>query len=454
MLYFQSISNLLELKQITYHVNSHIIFMEKQLKFEDFNKLGELSPTYRDAQIWEDFHEFDHAKHLNELTFGLDYLKAQGLIVIGDKQKHVHDEGETERAMRKIRAHALAQSEGKHTSNEHDQERIKKREEVKIRIHLSDRFRNDPEYMRGRIEECVESPEADEDVRRIQSNLKKEYEQHGENLFEHCEMHTLEYFLMWHIEGAIERINEFYAFEHPELLEKYYAGLKSLTKTTQPFRLNINGKIAKIRMLETVVKFTDSLTHTHPSPESEYHSQLHELHLSNDIPRGELFYQFAAGMTEALAGRTIGKMGRSGRDEVFYLRRGLQFGEDAPADVQPITHPRFEWLHWGVIEIITQAVCNTGKPLNKLVHKQRELVDALIAHGNTPIGSYQPLVDAYFESYEPSKPQEKRIPAFKHLLSLINDSYGFGFLVRLDQYVEREGVDKAVQQMRKDWKKI
>ncbi len=64
------------------------------------------------------------------------------------------------------------------------------------------------------------------------------------------------------------------------------------------------------------------------------------------------------------------------------------------------------------------------------------------------------FLGAYFENYNPDLPYGERIPSWKRMCREINDAYEPGFLVKLDNYVKANGVNKAVVAMQEAWHQI
>ncbi|MBI3109556.1 hypothetical protein HYZ06_00765 [Candidatus Daviesbacteria bacterium] len=162
--------------------------------------------------------------------------------------------------------------------------------------------------------------------------------------------------------------------------------------------------------------------------------------------RGEKVYTHE--MFHALSGRTlVAKQPEPtpysfGGVEFNAQRIGLRFQADKMG--------RFRWLNEAVTEHLAQDLLSLS---DSAYAPERELFRLLQQQGKTPIPE-DLFIGAYFENYDPDLPYGERIPAWKKLYGAINDVYSPGFLVRLDNYVKANGVEKAVEVMKHDWREM
>ncbi len=112
---------------------------------------------------------------------------------------------------------------------------------------------------------------------------------------------------------------------------------------------------------------------------------------------------------------------------------------------------RFHWLNEAVTETVTLNLLSRENSASYV--PERELLDLLLKKGGKKLPQ-QLFIDAYFESYDPEKPVDEHIPAWKKLYAEINEAYRPGFLLQLDKYIKRNDVKSAIKLMKLDWETI
>jgi hypothetical protein len=127
--------------------------------------------------------------------------------------------------------------------------------------------------------------------------------------------------------------------------------------------------------------------------------------------------------------------------QVVHQKRGASFDGN-------IT--RFFWLNEAETSHITEKLLN--KPATGYTDEQ-ELVDLLLDRGKATIDR-KLLHAAYFENFATDAPPGKKLPAWKAFRSAVNEVYSSTFLVKLDEFVIKNGTKEAVRVMRTDWHQI
>lgn len=134
------------------------------------------------------------------------------------------------------------------------------------------------------------------------------------------------------------------------------------------------------------------------------------------------------------------------------MRMGLVFGNAC------VANERFSWLNEAVTETIAANIRNSTSALDLDVpgvarEGERKMFKALVRQGKEGI-PFQLFVDAYYEDYDPNKPQGERIPAWKKLNAAIGTAYAPGFLTKLDKYIDKHSPKEALDLLYNDWQKI
>ncbi|GEM_PF-6274410 len=110
---------------------------------------------------------------------------------------------------------------------------------------------------------------------------------------------------------------------------------------------------------------------------------------------------------------------------------------------------RFFWLNEALTASLTDDVIK--RPFDVSYPSERKLLSLLESKIPRPL-----FLAAYFENFDPEKPADQRIPHWNALIKKITESYGSGFLVKLDKFVQEKGVDEAVKIMElpEGWRQI
>lgn len=134
--------------------------------------------------------------------------------------------------------------------------------------------------------------------------------------------------------------------------------------------------------------------------------------------------------------------------DIDIQRLGLQF--DHPHGLYRDTShtpkeklPRFTWLNEAVTEELTalsyDCMPNTYREERKILHDLAMAMEPYSGKKNPFLLFYS----AYFEDYDPSQPPGKRVPHWRELQRVINDTFGSGFLVELDKHIRKHGVARG-----------
>jgi hypothetical protein len=163
----------------------------------------------------------------------------------------------------------------------------------------------------------------------------------------------------------------------------------------------------------------------------------------------------------ALVGKTIHKEKEVGRIRNEVLEENVRFHEQRSglhfiASLDSLIE-RFRWLNEAITEDLTRAISDV--PNATQYQHEIELLELLCSKLG-PNGKAL-FRDAYFEQYHLAKPQGQRLEHYRALVDAMNGTFGSGFLVRLDTYIQEQcdehgrqlswmsGVKKAVEQWRK-----
>lgn len=108
---------------------------------------------------------------------------------------------------------------------------------------------------------------------------------------------------------------------------------------------------------------------------------------------------------------------------------------------------RLRWLNEAVTEFLTRELINTSSSFTDSYNKEIELFNLLCTSGRSEIPK-STFIQAYFENYDSSKPEEERLVAWKTLLLSLKDNYSKDFIVRLDNVTRKEGLDKGIEMIK------
>ncbi len=105
---------------------------------------------------------------------------------------------------------------------------------------------------------------------------------------------------------------------------------------------------------------------------------------------------------------------------------------------------RFGWLNEAMTQLETEATM-VNKKTTKFYQDEITLLKLLESSGHEPIPR-QLFINAYYENFDPSKNPPN--PAWKELIAKITEAYDPTFLLRLDKFARKNGVDEAIKNMR------
>jgi hypothetical protein len=78
--------------------------------------------------------------------------------------------------------------------------------------------------------------------------------------------------------------------------------------------------------------------------------------------------------------------------------------------------------------------------------KERDLTNNMLTSGGVDVDFFI-LAKAYFEDNDPRTPDQ--LPYWRTFMRALNESYYPGFLIELDDTVQKQGVDAAKQMLQK-----
>jgi hypothetical protein len=111
---------------------------------------------------------------------------------------------------------------------------------------------------------------------------------------------------------------------------------------------------------------------------------------------------------------------------------------------------RFSWLNEAITEGLNVAL-NSGENYEGVYRKERDLYELIRTSGSIQLPE-SVFLGAYFEDYDPDAPAN--VPKWKELGEAIASAYQPGFLVKLDQYIEKHGIQEAIRVLKSDWREI
>lgn len=168
-----------------------------------------------------------------------------------------------------------------------------------------------------------------------------------------------------------------------------------------------------------------------------------------------MFMTLVHEVIHSIAGRTFlseATKYRYGDDDIFedeFLHR--RRGGVGILGQERVNH--FTWLNEAITAGLTEEILGITEEENRTYVEEQELVALLLSKGGSLI-DHDLVLSAYFEDFDPSSPPHERIPKWKRFYQSINESYAPGFLTKLDAFVQGNGVDAAIKQMKKDWTAI
>jgi len=114
---------------------------------------------------------------------------------------------------------------------------------------------------------------------------------------------------------------------------------------------------------------------------------------------------------------------------------------------------RFRWLNEAVTETLARQLPVEVFFEDGVYENEREIYKLLQTKGKIPIDK-KLFLNAYFENYDHKLPYGERMPEWKKLSAAINYAYYPGFLVKLDNFIEANGIEKTIEVMQRDWTEI
>ncbi len=272
----------------------------------------------------------------------------------------------------------------------------------------------------------------------------------------------LEPLLIAHVK-EFQRKNEEFLQRVPHLKREFYK--RALVLRARGL-LPVEEPTLKTRFEQTSVQLADPLLRPLNEIYGQYSSDFSLVEIAPDLPGRLEKHTFAHEMYHAFEGKTPAEWRFSEEVETEVSRRlreqGVQDEERTPFIVDMRSglqfrgakehgSSRFHWLNEALTDFFAAEHTNE-KPIYV---RELRLLRGLLERGKKPL-SHGDFAAAYFEPYDAQEPAGQRLAYWNALMKKITESYGSGFLVKLDKFVQEKGVDEALKTMERPdgWKQI
>lgn len=250
-----------------------------------------------------------------------------------------------------------------------------------------------------------------------------------------------------HGENFQHSVEEFEERLLPELTERFRA---QMTVAIERGELPIDAERLNRRIAEVSFALRDAVFARLEERSGSFSSEFSQIniaaHLAAPSRRKQLERTFFHEMFHATSGRSIVakttkyKMSHGEDEDAEYThqRIGMRFV------IEQTKRRRFRWLNEAITEELTTryaAPTESRRPVSSY-QKERSLFDFIKNKGRVPIHD-RIFINAYFENLDPSLPPSERLPAWKALSEKMEESWGVGFLNRLDAKIKQIGVKKT-----------
>lgn len=108
---------------------------------------------------------------------------------------------------------------------------------------------------------------------------------------------------------------------------------------------------------------------------------------------------------------------------------------------------RFRWFNEAVTEWLTKDLLEADSTSYNAYDEEGELLQLMRHRGKYEIPMMD-ILSAYFEDYDPSEPEEQRVPAWKKMYKSFNLAYAPGFLVKIDNLIQERGIEEAIHALK------
>lgn len=256
-----------------------------------------------------------------------------------------------------------------------------------------------------------------------------------------------------HGEDFQHSVEEFEERLLPELTERFRA---KMTAAIERGELSIDAERLNRRIAEVSFALRDAVFARLEERSGSFNSEFSQIniaaHLVVPSRRKQLERIFFHEMFHAISGRSIvaettkykTSHDEDEHTEYTHQRIGMRF------DIEQTKRRRFRWLNEAITEELTIRYTTpdeSRRPASSY-QKERSLFDFIKNKGRVPIHG-RIFINAYFENLDPSLPSAERLPAWKALSKKMEESWGVGFLNRLDAKIKQVGVTKTLDLLEK-----
>ncbi|MDO8668501.1 MAG: hypothetical protein Q7K35_05450 [bacterium] len=246
-----------------------------------------------------------------------------------------------------------------------------------------------------------------------------------------------------------EYLREFREQKLPALLEQFQNTIEAAIDRDE---LPLSKDLVKKRLGQTHVTLKDALHSALEKNRGRFNPETDVVSVDSFIAhparKKQLEYTFFHEMFHALSGRLITKEVNEEDDELGEIRHeriGLHF------NISREEHQKLQRFRWLNEAITTRLEDKYVPPPEKTpersylsYEKERELLELIMTKGKAPIDE-KFFTAAYFENLDPTLPPEKRLPAWKTLSQQLEQSWGKGFLNRVDASIKKIGLVKTIE---------
>lgn len=204
----------------------------------------------------------------------------------------------------------------------------------------------------------------------------------------------------------------------------------------------VSLEVAKERMKAVKFLAIDEISASLKEKWGDFVGRNHTVRFSSDIPQDQIYKVLTHEIFHAVSGQ-IEKLEYSPEYEDNpnlssneILKIGVQLNRVNFFTGTPLEHLR--WLNEALTEEATAVLI--GEELSKSYVDERRLLKLLIEKGIPK----EVFFEAYFENFNVSTNKtEHSLPKMKKLFNLMNDTFGKGFLFKLDSYIKENSSKKV-----------